>query len=138
MTRLQARRAYRLNSTWSRPNQDFFCLAPIGVRVEYATSAMLRRLPTKERRALLGRVVLALTANRHFALEKVRPGATLAAARKALGPGNLFQIGINGWYLVAHRSWTAVLKVRHGKVAEDGVADARLTRNRRAQRAFMG
>jgi hypothetical protein len=138
MTRLQTRRAYRLSSSWSTPDQDFFCLSPVGVRVEYASSAMLRGHSTAQRRAMLGRVMLALTANRHYALDGIRPGARLAVARRALGAGNLFHIGINWWYFVAHRSWTAVLKVRHGIVAEVGVADERLTRGRSAQLAFIG
>ncbi len=137
MSRLQTRRAYRLNSTWSKPNQDFFCLSPIGVRVEYAASAMLRGLPVGEHRALLGRVVLALTANTHYALKGIRHGATLAAARRALGAGNLFHIGINWWYFVAHGSWTAVLKLHHGIVAEVGIADGGLTTNRTTQLAFI-
>ncbi len=137
MTRLQTRRAYRLNSTWSQPNQDFFCLSPIGVRVEYASSAMLHRLPAGARRALLGRVVLALTANTHYALDGIRHGATLRAARRALGTGNLFHIGINWWYFAPHGSWTAVLKLHHGIVAEVGIADGRLTTNRKTQLAFI-
>jgi hypothetical protein len=137
MTRRQARRAYRLNSSWSTLSQDFFCLKPIGVRVEYASSSLLRGLRAAGRRALLGRVVMALTANRHFALMGIRPGATLRAARRALGAGNLFHIGINGWYFVAHGSWTAVLKLHGRTVAEVGIADARLTRGRRAQLAFI-
>jgi hypothetical protein len=138
MTRLQARRAYRLNSTWSKPNQDFFCLSPIGVRVEYASSTMLRGLPGSKRQALQGRVVLALTANAHYALEGIKPRARLAAARRALGAGNLFHIGLNWWYFAPHGSWTAVLKVRRGTVAEVGIADGGLTANRRAQLAFIG
>ncbi len=138
MTLVQARGAYRLNSTWSKPNQDFFCLSPVGVRVEYASSAMLRRLPAGARRALLGRVVLALSANTHYVLDGVRHGATLPAARRALGAGNLFHIGLNWWYFAPHGSWTAVLKVRHGIVAEVGIANGRLTRTRKAQLAFIG
>lgn len=137
MTRPQTRRAYRLNSTWSKPNQDFFCLAPVGVRVEYAWSALLRGLPSGGHRALLGRVVLALTANTHYALQGIRHGSTLAAARRALGTGNLFHIGINWWYFVPHRSWTAVLKLHRGIVAEVGIADGRLTTNHKAQLAFI-
>jgi hypothetical protein len=137
MTRLQARAAYRLNSTWAKPNQDFFCLKPIGVRVEYASSAMLRGLSAGRRQGLVGRLVLALTANSHYVLDGVRPGATLTAARRALGAGNLFHMGINWWYFVAHGSWTAVLKLRHGIVAEVGIADGRLTKSRKAQLAFI-
>ncbi|MDQ6820391.1 MAG: hypothetical protein M3076_08670 [Actinomycetota bacterium] len=137
MTRLQTRRAYRLSSSWSTPSQDFFCLKPIGVRVEYASGALLGGHPAGERRALLGRVVLALTANTHYALDGIRHGAMLRAARRALGTGNLFHIGINWWYFVQHGSWTAVLKLHHGIVAEVGIADRRLTNSRRAQLAFI-
>ncbi len=141
MTRPQARRVYRLNSTWAKGNQDFFCLTPIGVRVEYASNGMMTRLSRNARQARLGRVVLALTANAYYALDGVRPGATLKAARRALGAGNLFHIGVNWWYFVPHGSWTAVLKLHHGTpqsvIAEVGIADGRLTNSRKAQLAFI-
>ncbi len=137
MTRGQSRRAYRLSSSWSTPNQDFFCLAPIGVRVEYASSPMLQGLSAGARGARLGRVVLALSANTHYAIAGIRHGASLAAARRALGAGNLFHLGVNWWYFVTHQSWTVVLKLHHGIVAEVGIADPRLTNNRQAQLVFM-
>jgi hypothetical protein len=137
MTRVQTRRAYRLSSSWTSPHQDFFCLKPVGIRAEYAWGSMLSGLRATARRALLGRVVLALTANRHYALGGIRHGATLAAARRSLGAGNLFHIGINWWYFVRRGPWTAVLKVHHGVVAEVGVADGRLTASRKAQLAFI-
>jgi hypothetical protein len=138
MTRLQARSVYRLNSRWATRNQDFFCLTPIGVRVGYPTGALLRTLSRSESARVSGRVVMALSANAHYALRGVRPGATLRAARRALGAGNLFHIGLNFWYFAPQGSWTAVLKVRHGIVLEVGVADGRLTRSRRAQLTFIG
>jgi hypothetical protein len=136
-TRTQARRAFTRSSDRGKRFEDFFCLTPIGVRVGYASSTLLKTLPPGTRRKVAGRVVLALTANAFYALHGVRPGATLAAAHKALGTGAPFHVGLNYWYTAHNGSTTAVLKVRHGIVQEIGIADAALTHGRRSQRAFI-
>jgi len=137
MTRAQAQAAYTLSSTRSKRYEEFFSLTPIGVRVGYTSDKLLSTIPSSERSSVRGLVVLALTANPYYALSGVRPGATLAAARRTLGHGNLFQVGLNHWYLDSYGSWTAVLKVRHGIVEEVGIANAELTRTRTAQRTFI-
>jgi hypothetical protein len=80
---------------------------------------------------------LALTANPCYTHSGVRPGATLAAAQQTLGKGDLFQVGLNRWYLKYYGSWTAVLKVRQGIVQEVGIANPKLTKSRAAQRTFI-
>jgi hypothetical protein len=92
---------------------------------------------TGTRRKVAGRVVLALSANAFFALHGVRPGATVAAAHKALGTGAPFHVGLNYWYTAHNGSTTAVLKARHGIVQEIGIANPTLTHGRAAQRAFI-
>lgn len=67
----------------------------------------------------------------------MRPGATLAAARKHLKLTGPFHIGLNSWYLATHSPTTAVLKVRHGIVQEIGIAGKSLTNNRKAQRKLL-
>jgi hypothetical protein len=137
MTRAQARHAFVRSSDRHKRFEDFFCLTPIGVRVGYASTALLRTLSPRERTRFQGRVVLALTANAFYALRGIRPGVTLTAAQKKLGKGNVFHVGLNYWDLIKQGSWTAVLKVRHGIVEEVGTADARLTKTQRTQRIFI-
>lgn len=137
ITRTQARRAFSHSSNRGRRYQDFFCLTPIGVRVGYASSSLLISAHVSPRTLPADRVVLALTGNPMYALSGVHPGATLAYARHRLGRGNLFHVGLNDWYLVVHRSWTAVLKLRHQLVEEVGTASAPLTRTRHEQSVFI-
>jgi hypothetical protein len=99
---------------------DFFCLAGSGIRAGY------RR----------GRVVLALSANRVYALDGIRPGARLRTARR-LRLGAPFRIGLNSWYLTPGRAVRGVLKVRHGTIEEVGIADGGQVGPRRQARRFL-
>lgn len=137
MTRAQTNAAYPLHSTHGRRYEEFFRLTTAGMRVGYASKRLLATLPPPMRPRLRGTVVLALTANPYYSLSGVRQGATLASARRKLGAGDLFQIGLNLWYLKSYGSCTAVLKVRDGIVQEVGIADAAVTRNRATQRRFI-
>jgi hypothetical protein len=107
------------------------------VRVGYASTALLKTLSSKERKKATGRVVWASTSNAFYAIRGIRPGATLTAAAKKLHTGAAFHIGLNYWYIAKNGSSTAVLKVRHGLVEEIGIANAALTKTRRAQRSFL-
>jgi hypothetical protein len=78
-TRTQTRRAFTHSSDRGKRFEDFFCLTPIGVRVGYASNTLLKTLPSRTRRTVAGRVVLALTANAFYALHGVRPGATVSS-----------------------------------------------------------
>jgi 6-phosphogluconolactonase (cycloisomerase 2 family) len=137
MTRAQASGAYPLHSTHGKRYEEFFRLTTAGMRVGYASETLLAMLPLQMRPGLRGTVVLVLTANPYYALSGVRSGTAFAAARHTLGPGDLFQIGLNLWYLKSYGSWTAVLKVRNGIVQEVGIADSGVTRNRATQRRFI-
>jgi len=137
MTRTQARRAFTRSTDRGKRFEDFFCLTPIGVRVGYASNALLTTLPRATRSGVGGQVVLALTANAFYALRGIRPGATIAAAHKALRTAAPFHVGLNYWYTAHNGNTTAVLKVRHGIVQEIGIADAKLMHGRKAQRAFI-
>ena len=137
MTRRQARRAYRYSTDRGKRFEDFFCVMPRGVRVGYASPRLLAALPRSARAGVKGRAVLALSANRRYALHGIRPGSSLAAARRVLGHGNLFHVGRNWWDLAHRGNVTGVLKVRRGRVEEVGIATARLTNGRAAQRAFI-
>jgi hypothetical protein len=137
MTRARARRAFSHYSTRGRRNMDFFCLTPIGIRVAYASPALLGRLSPSARRRIRGRVVLALTANPYFALRGVQPRARLAHVARRLRVGRGFRIGLNTWYVAPAGSSRGVLKVRHGVIEEVGIADRALTATRGAARRLL-
>jgi isoquinoline 1-oxidoreductase alpha subunit len=137
MTRAQVHHVYADASNRHKHYEDFFCLTPSGVRVGYASPRLLKTLPAHERRRFEGRVVWASTANPFYALGDVRPGATVHAARKHLKLSAPFDIGHNHLYLAPHGTSTAVLKTRHGKVEEIGIADKALTKGHHAQHALL-
>jgi isoquinoline 1-oxidoreductase subunit alpha len=137
MTRKQARHAYRHSSNRDKHYEDFFCLSPDGVRVGYASSALLRTLPAHERGKFEGRVVWASTSNPFYEVHGVRPGATLASAHKHLKLAGPFHVGLNRWYLAPNGQSTAVLKVRGAKVEEIGIAAKSLTQGHKAQVEFL-
>jgi alpha-tubulin suppressor-like RCC1 family protein len=136
-TRAQARKGFTHSSDRGKRFEDFFCLTPIGVRVGYASTSLLKTLSSAVRKRVQGRVVWASTSNAFYSLRGIRPGATLAAAAQALGTGAPFHVGLNFWYLAPNGNSTAILKVRNGIVEEIGIADSRLTKHRRAQLAFV-
>ncbi len=137
MTRAQARRSYTKSSNRGARYEDFFCLTPRGVRVGYASPKLLATLKPSRRHALTGRVIWASTAYAFYNIHGIRPGALLTTAQHTLHTGPVFHIGLNDWYLAPNGNSTAVLKVRHGIVEEIGIGDKRLTRTRKAQRAFL-
>jgi hypothetical protein len=49
----------------------------------------------------------------------------------------VFEVGKNDWYMAPNGHTTAIIKVRHGTVAEIGTANRRLTRARAQQRTFI-
>ncbi len=137
MTRARARRAFVSSSARGHRYVAFYCLSPDGIRAGFPSPRLLRLLPRARRRPAGGTVILALTANRHFALRGVRPGARLAAVARRLSAGRGFAVGVNRWYLTAGRRVRGVLKVRHGVIEEIGIAEARFARSRAAARAFL-
>jgi hypothetical protein len=135
--RLSARAAFARFTVWSHPTFDFFCFAGgPGIRVAYPSVALLRRSP-KSRRRVRGRAILLLTANRHYALGGVRPGARLSAVKRRLHLSKPFKVGLNTWYLVPGSLATGMLKVRHGTILEVGIADKPLTAGRTAAVRFL-
>lgn len=137
MTRAQARRAYTHSSNHGKGYEDFFCLSPVGVRVGYASPKLLNSVPSRQRPAHRGRVVWASTSDILYAVNGVRPGTAVNAARKQLKLGKPFHVGLNFWYLAASGRATAVLKVHRGTIEEIGIADKRLTQTRAADRVFL-
>jgi hypothetical protein len=139
MTRTRARELFPHWSTRSRrDDMDFFYVCPNGIRAGYPSSALLRSLSKRERRAVKGRVVLLLTANRHYALHGIRPRTRLSnQVKRRLRIGRGFKIGLNTWYLIANGASRGVLKVRHGVIEEIGIANARLTAGAKTTLHFL-
>jgi hypothetical protein len=77
--------------------------------------------------------VIALTANPFYALDGVRPGASLSEAQSKLHLSKVFHIGLNDWYIASRPLANGVLKVRRGIVQEVGLVNRLLTRTRKAQ-----
>jgi hypothetical protein len=136
-TRIQAERAYSRSSNRGTRFEEFFCLTPIGIRVGYASPRLLATLPAKGRQSYTRRVIWISTANPLYAIQGVRPGASVTAAAAALNLGKVFAIGLNDWYLAPDGAVTAVLKARAGIVQEIGIADRQLTQGRTAQRTLL-
>ncbi len=136
MTRGRARSLFARGSRRGRRYMDFFCPAHRGIRVGYASPGLVASR-SRAVRGLRGHVVLILTANRHYALRGVRPGARLSRVARRLRAGRAFQVGLNQWYLTSNGPSRGVLKVRHGRIQEIGIANASLTRTRKAARKFL-
>jgi hypothetical protein len=137
MTAARARRAFARSRARRRGTTQSFCLQGGAVRVATPSRAVLRHEGARQAKANRGRVVLALTANRHYVLGGVRPGtamATVAGGRHALRG---IRIGRNTWYLVGNGTSRGVLKVSHGVVGEIGIAAKPLTANRRLARMLL-
>jgi hypothetical protein len=137
MTRHRARRAFSRSATHGRRNMDFFCLTPIGIRVAYPSAPVLRALSRSARKRDRGKVVLALTSNRYYALHGVRPHARLARISRRLHLGRSFHIGKNFWYVSKVGAPRAIVKVRHGEVQEIGILDKSVSSSRQAQRRLL-
>lgn len=138
LTRSQAR--HRLTRYVVTHNDfDNFCLyGGWGIRVGYPSSTILLAIARDHLANLAGTVVLALTANPFYALERVRPGTRLSAVAHRLGIGRAFHIGLNYWYLTPGKADRGVLKVRGGIIQEVGIANRQLTNgNRATQRTFL-
>jgi 6-phosphogluconolactonase len=137
MTRAQARNRYQLSSRHSGRFEDVFCLTPTGVSVGYASNQLLTTLSAGARDKLRGRVVVAISADTIYALRGIRPGATLRAAAKRLHTGAVIHVGASNWYFAREGSTTGIIEVNHGVVREVGIANAKLTDNRKAQLRFI-
>jgi hypothetical protein len=137
MTQPQARRAFVSSSNRGHRFMDFFCLSPNGIRAGFPSPRLLRELPAQQRVRARGTVVIALTANPHYALSGVRPGTRVAEVTRRLRLAKPFHVGKNFWYLTPGRGVRGVLKVRHGVIEEVGIAEQRLTRRRAQDRLFF-
>jgi hypothetical protein len=137
MTRARTRRAFSHSADRKQRNADTFCLSSNGVRVGYPSAAVLKKLSAKARKRDRGKAAIALTANRHYSLKGVKPGARFSNVAKRLHAGKAIHIGKNTWYLTAGAN-RGLVKVRHNEVLEVGVVDRSLTANRASARRLLG
>jgi hypothetical protein len=137
MTRARARQRITHYASHGRAHEDFFCLRPKGIRAGYGYRQLLRGLPRAQRRRLSGRIVFISTAARRYRLGGVRPGMAVAAARRRLHLSGRMKLGYNLWYLAANGSSRGVLKTRHGRVLEVGVANRALTSDRAREKRLL-
>ncbi len=134
-SRARARRALRGHHT-THTNMDRFCLSGGAIRVGYPSARLLRELSPVVRSQVRGRIILALTANRRYALAGIRPGTSLRGARR-LADEKPFDIGVNRWYVIPGKRSDGVLKLRGGRIQEVGIASRQLSRGRAAQRRLL-
>jgi hypothetical protein len=137
MTRVRVRRAFAHSRDRRAGTTDSFCLKGGAVRVAVPSSALLHHQTAKAAKRDRGRVVLALTGNRHYALRGVHPGTKLAKVAHRLHTGRGVRIGTNTWYVIPNGASHGVLKVSHGVIGEVGIASAALTRTRVADRRML-
>ena len=136
-TRGSARRRFRRVRTRHLHYMDFFCLAGNGIRAGYTSPKLSRRLSARQRQRVRNRVVLLLTANRHYALNGIRPGTRARSIQRQLHHAQRYQVGRNTWYVLRRRAAPGVLKVARGRVQEIGIADRHLTTTPRATRRLL-
>ena len=123
--RARARRMlprYRIYST----HTDTYCLAGgWGIRAGYATRALLRKLPGHPHAS---GIILLLTANPHYSLDGITTGMSVKAAEHHLSLGTVIHLGRNWWYVIEGRTANLILKTRHGRIQEIGIANRKLSR----------
>lgn len=138
MTKTQARKVSKFYSV-TKFGFDRFCMyGGWGVRTGYASPLLVQKLPRAHARGLVGRVVMILAANTHYAVDGIRSGTALAAIPHSVKLSKPFKIGLNTWYLIKGTSTTGVLKVANGVAQEVGIANKQLTSGSVAsQRIFL-
>ena len=138
MTRAQARRALRHSRDKTQKYSDTFCLTPVGVRVGYASPALLKTLAKSKRSKVESKVVWVSTSSAFYTVRGVRVGATLAAARRALKSGVVIKAGGRAWYVSRLGSATVVLAVRGGLIQELCLVPTALTAGHKTESAMLG
>jgi hypothetical protein len=84
-----------------------------------------------------GRVVAAVTSNRHYSLDGVTPGTRLARAAKLVKLGRGVRIGKNTWYLPSAGRSRGLLEARHGVIRRVGIAEKSPTAGRAPARRLL-
>jgi hypothetical protein len=106
----------------ARGGIDVLCLRGSGIRVSYRS----------------GRAVIAVSANRHYSLHAARPGMRFSPRAHGLRIRASYRIAGVTWHLASVAGATGLLRVRHGVIAEVGIAIRRLTDRAHARRFLAG
>jgi sugar lactone lactonase YvrE len=130
-TRALTRRLLPRYSVYSYHTDNYCMYDGRGIRVGYASTRLLGRANS----ALVakGDTVFALSSNRHYSLDGVRPGTRVRTAARHLKLGKVIHSGLNYWYVIAGRRSNGIMKVRHGIILGVGIVNRRLTLTRSAQ-----
>ena len=137
MTGAVARQKLTHYASRRQAHEDFFCLKPKGIRAGYGFAKLLRALGGSQRRHLQGRIVLMSTAARRYQINGVRPGTSVATARRRLHLNQPMTLGRYTWYLAPHGGDRVSLKTRHGRVLEVGLVNASLSATRGRERSLL-
>lgn len=138
MTIKQAQAVLPVHHSMARGWEDF-CLTPSpGIRVNFPSRKLLSELSPSERAAVTGKIDVALTANKHYAVKDVTHGTKLAVAISKLGLGPVDVVGLNDWYLAPDGPADVIVKVRHGTVLEIGLANKQLSASPQAFLTSVG
>jgi hypothetical protein len=113
-----------------------YCLTGGAIRVTYPAATLDHHLTSGERRAVAGRVIVALTDNVQYTIHGVRVRMSVRAARTRLDLGRGIVVGKNTWYIVQDHRATWILKVQHGVIHEIGITQRPLA-NTRAQQTYL-
>jgi len=117
---------------------DRFCLVGGGyVRLGYPTAGITKGLGRPDAARIRDRTVLALTSSPRHRLSGLRKGSKASTVRRRLRGEQRYRVGPYEWYLAASRQARIVVKLRHGKVIEMGLADPRLTRDKKLIARFL-
>jgi DNA-binding beta-propeller fold protein YncE len=137
ITRTRVRKALTTYSV-THAGFDRFCLAGgPGILAGYPSARLLRTMTAHQRTRVRGRVVLVLTANRHYAVDQITAGTRVARARRHLAHARELRIGADTWYVLHDASTTRVLEVRGGTVEDVGIANHALTATPTEQRRLL-
>ena len=138
-TRKGQRRLLKGARLRSRRGIDRYCASGGGAfRIGYPTGRLMRTLArgAQPRRAK-GRVVLALTSSRRFAIRRVTAGMRAKAARRRMKGARRIRIGRNVWHVKGGRNVRLLVQVRRGRVRSVGIANKRLSRGRKGAKRFL-
>jgi len=133
----KAEHALKLHSPGPYGFTEFCLYAGFGIRAATPSTKLLHKLPRKRRGAITGRLVIALTPNRFYALDGILPGSEIKAVPKKLHLEKPFVIGKNTWYLVPGKSAIGLFKVRQGEIFEVGLANKQLIGSSRTSQKFF-
>ncbi len=124
MTRPQVNGAFVPGTDRRRRASDTFCLQGGAIRVAYGNRG---RTPA---------AAAAVTANRRYALGRIRPGARWAHIARRLHAGRGIRSGPGTWYVTGNGQRRGLVEVRRGVVDQVGIAAKALRRS--ALRRLLG